>query len=68
MFWILFDRTGVNFYEPLQSIEGYFEFLKKIRGRLELYKIGSDVVHWGENRFESFDDLGEVFVELGFID
>ena len=36
--------------------------------RLELEKIVGDVVDEGEEIFEGFDDLGEVFVEFGFVE
>jgi hypothetical protein len=35
--------------------------------RLELNKIVGDVVNEGEEIFERFNDLGKVFVELGFV-
>ncbi len=66
MFRIRTDGLEINFGERLQAFKSLFEFMKEMGSRLELEEIAGDVIEKGKEIFESFDDLGEVFVELRF--
>ena len=64
---VIIDGVGINFRESLEIVEYLFELIKEMGGRLELEEVVSDGIEWREYNFEGFDDLGQVFIELRFV-